>query len=131
MSLQNVDMIRSIYEPFNRGDWEAVFSNAHPDFEITTQRGPTAGTYRGQRAVERAVEDMLAPFEVWAMEPEEFFDGGDHVVVFVGLRSRPKGSSAEIENRFGHLWTIRDGLIQSLKTFPVREEALEAAGLEE
>ena len=124
-------MIRSIYEPFNRGDWDAVFSDAHPDFEITTQRGPTAGTYRGQRAVERAVEDMLAPFEVWAMEPEEFFEGGDQVVVFVGLHSRPKGSSAEIENRFGHLWTIRDGLIRSLKTFAVREEALEAAGLEE
>ena len=101
-------MIRSIYEPFNRGDWDVVFSDAHPDFEITTQRGPTAGTYRGRRAVEEAIEDMLAPFEVWAMGPEEFFDGGDHVVVFVGLRSRPKGSSAEIEIRLGHLWTIRE-----------------------
>ena len=131
MSEENLDMIRSVYEPFNRGDWEAVFSNAHPDFDLTTQRGPTAGTYRGQRAVERAVEDMRAPYEVWAMEPEEFFDGGDHVVVFVRLRSRPKGANVDMEIRFGHLWTIRDGLIRSLKTFAVREEALEAAGLSE
>ena len=36
-----------------------------------------------------------------------------------------------MEIRLGHLWTIRDGLIGSLKTFAVREEALEAAGLEE
>ncbi|MGZ5341412.1 MAG: fibronectin type III domain-containing protein [Solirubrobacterales bacterium] len=44
MSEENVEMVRSIYEPLNRGDWEAVFRDAHPEFEITTQRGPTAGT---------------------------------------------------------------------------------------
>jgi ketosteroid isomerase-like protein len=74
---------------------------------------------------------MLAPFGDWATEPEEFFEGGDHVVVFVRLRSRPKGANVDMEIRFGHLWTIRDGLIRSLKTFAVREEALEAAGLSE
>ncbi len=63
------------------------------------------------------------------MEPEEFFESGDHVVVFVKVVSRPKGTSADMEVRNGHLWTIRDGAITSLKTFAVREEALEAAGL--
>ena len=43
MSEENVDMIRSIYDPFNRGDWEDVFSDAHPDLELTTQRRPAAG----------------------------------------------------------------------------------------
>jgi hypothetical protein len=36
-----------------------------------------------------------------------------------------------MEVRIGHLWTSRDGTIRSLKTFPAREEALEAAGLSE
>ena len=47
------------------------------------------------------------------------------------MRSRPKGGSIDIEVRIGHLWTVRDGLLRSLKTFAVREEALEAAGLSE
>ena len=122
-------MVRSVYEPLNRADWEAVFRDAHPGFEITTQRGPAAGTYRGQDAVRKQVQDLLAPFEVWTVEPAEFFDTGDHVVVFVRVRSRPKGASVDMEVRNGHLWTIRDGTIRSLKTFAVREEALEAAGL--
>jgi hypothetical protein len=53
------------------------------------------------------------------------------VVVFVTLRSRPIGSSSDMEVRNGHLWTLRDGTLRSLKTFPVREEALAAVGLAE
>ena len=124
-------MIRSVYEPLNRGDWEAVFLDAHPEFELTTQRGLTPGTYRGQEAVQKQVQELFGPFEVWKMEPEEFFEAGDHVVAFVKVRSRPRGASVDMEVRNGHLWTIRDGTIRSLKTFAVREEALEAAGLDE
>jgi ketosteroid isomerase-like protein len=131
MSEENVEMIRSIYEPLNRGDWAAVFRDAHPEVEITTQRGLTAGTYRGQEAVRRQVQDLLGPFDTWTIEPEEFFDAGDQVVAFVKVRSRPSGGTVDMEIRNGHLWTIRDGSIRAVKTFAVREEALEAAGLSE
>ena len=131
MSQDDVEMIRSLYEPLNRGDWERFFRDVHPDVEFTAQRGPTAGTVRGHEAVQKRVQDLLAPFAARTFEPEKFFDGGDQVVVFVRLRSRPQGSSAEMEVRNGHLWTIREGAIRSMKTFPVREEALEAAGLQD
>ena len=52
-------------------------------------------------------------------------------MVFVKIRARPKGSSAEIELRNGHLWTFRDGKAISLRMFPKPEEVLEAAGLGE
>ena len=67
----------------------------------------------------------------WTAEPEELFEGGDQVAVFVRSRARPRGASADIEIRVGNLFTLRDGLIVRLQTFPKREEALEAAGLEE
>ena len=124
-------MIRSIYDPLNRGDWEAAFQNAHPEMEITTQRGPAAGTYRGQEAVRKHFEDLLGAFDTWTIEPEEFFDAGDQVVAYVKVRSRPSGGSVDMEIRNGHLWTIRDGTIRAVKTFAVREEALKAAGLSE
>jgi ketosteroid isomerase-like protein len=131
MSQENVEIVRSVYEALNRGDWEAVFRNAHPDVEFTTERDPTAGTYRGQEAAKRHFQDLLGPFDVWTIEPEEFFEAGDHVVVFVKTRSRPTGASVDMEVRNGALWTIRGGTIRSLKTFAVREEALEAVGLSE
>ena len=129
MSEENVEIVRALYDALNRGDWEGVFRDTHPEVEVTTQRGTAAGTSRGHEAVKRKIEDLLGPFETWTLEPEEFFEVEDYVVVFVKTRARPVGSSVEMEVRNGHLWTVQDGTIRSLKTFAVREEALEAAGL--
>jgi ketosteroid isomerase-like protein len=74
---------------------------------------------------------MSAPFEAWTSEPEEFVESGDQVVVVVKARMRPRGSGAEIERRNGNLWTIRDGMVVSMRVFAKPEEALEAAGLSE
>ena len=75
--------------------------------------------------------DMTAGFEEVVFEPEEFLDRGDQIVVLLRFRARPSGAGAAIENRVGHLWTMRDGKAIRCETFPRREHALEAAGLSE
>ena len=65
------------------------------------------------------------------MEPLEFFERGDQIGTFIRVRCRPTGSSATVESQIGHLWTIRAGKATRLQLFPRREEAREAAGLEE
>ena len=116
MSQADIEKLRGVYEAISRGDWDAAFRDAHPGFEYKLpDRDPRAGTYRG---------------EVVA-EPEEFFLRGDQIVVFLRVRSRPRGSSATIEIRIAHLWTMRDGKAARFELFPVREEALEAVGLSE
>src|SRR6185503_11467596 len=129
MSQENVEVVRPIYDALNRRDWDAVFRDTHPDFEMTTQRGPDAGTHRRREAVQRLIEDTTAAFDNLAVEPEEFLEIGDQVVVLVTTRARPKGGSVDIVVRNGHLWTVRDGTILTLKTSPAPEKALEAAGL--
>ena len=96
---------------------------------ITTDRVTNPGTYRGVDDIRRFFEDLFAPFEEVVAEPEEFLERGDQIVVLVVVRSRPRGSSAFIENRIGHLWTMRDGQVVRFQIFPEREKALEAAGL--
>ena len=104
----------------------------HPDFELkTAARVTNPGVYRGPNEAARFFEDLLEPFEEVSVEPLEFFEHGDRIVVFVLVRSRPTGSTATVENRVGHLWTMRDGRAIRLELFPRREEALEAAGLRE
>jgi hypothetical protein len=34
MSQENMAVIRSVYEAFNRGDWDAVFRDLPPDFDL-------------------------------------------------------------------------------------------------
>ena len=132
MSQENVEIVRRIYDAGNRGDWDAGFRETAPDVEVTFKAGPNAGTHRGREAVESVFRDMLPGFDFWIMEPVEFRESGDQVVVVVDHRLRPKGgTSGEFEFRNGHVWTIRDGTILSFVGFPSPEEALEAAGLSE
>ena len=131
MSRENVEIVRPIYEALNRRDWDAVFSATHVDFELPIHRLPQAGTYRGRERVQSLFDDYITAFDNLVLEPEEFFEAGDQVVVFVRARAQIKGGRADLGNRHGHLWRIRDGTILSLRMFPKREEALEAAGLKE
>jgi ketosteroid isomerase-like protein len=132
MSQENVEIVRRVYDAFNRGDWDAVFRDLHPDMDLTPPaRGLDAGIFRGREENQGYWEDFFRPYEAVTTEPVEFFESGDQLVVFVETRLRPKDSSAEIEARVGHLWTIRDGTAMSLRLFPEPEKALEAAGLSE
>ena len=131
MSQANVEVVRRVYEAVNRRDWDDAFRAAHPEFEATFQRGPFAGTHRGREAVQAQLADQREAFDSVMMEPLELHDSGDQVVAMVRSRLRPRGSSAEFEIRNGHLWTVRDGEILSLLTFPSPEQAFEAAGLRE
>jgi ketosteroid isomerase-like protein len=96
---------------------------------LITPPGPHAGTFRGRKEIQGFWEEMLTPFEAWSAEPEELLEHGDQVVAVVKGRLRHRDSSAEIENRTGHLWTIRDGTVVSMRMFPQPERALEAAEL--
>ena len=132
MSQENVEKLRVGYEAFNRGDWDAATRLAHPDFELqTADRAVNRGTYQGAEAARRFFEDLFEPFEEIVIEPEEFHERGDQIAVFLRVRLRPTGSSAFVENRIGHLWTMREGKVARLAVFPRREEALEAVGLQE
>jgi ketosteroid isomerase-like protein len=128
MSHANVETLRMGYAAVSRGDWDGATRFAHPEFELkTADRVVNPGTYRGREVVRRFFEDLFEPFEELFVEPEEFFERGDRIAVFVVTRLRPAGSTAVIENRIGHLWTMREGLASRLEVFPRREDALEAA----
>jgi ketosteroid isomerase-like protein len=132
MSQAEIETLRAEYEAMSLRDWSAVFSAAHPDFELKTpDQIPVGGTFHGRKEARRAFEDFFAPFEEVTVEPQEFFDRGDQIVVFFLQRSRPRGSSAVLEIRAGHLWTMQDGKAARLEIFPEREKALEAAALRE
>jgi ketosteroid isomerase-like protein len=129
MSQENVEIVRSVYEALNRRDWGTVFRDVHQDFELTTQLGPDPGTRRGREPVMEFLEDYLAAFDRFIWEPQQFFEGGDRVVAFVTTRALPRGGSVDLVVRNGWWWTIREGVLLSVKSFPEPEKALQAAGL--
>jgi ketosteroid isomerase-like protein len=127
MSQADIETLRVVYAAAGRGDWDAVLSAVHPDFEWKTT---LVGTHRGHDEVRRFFEDQREPFDQLVAEPEEFFGRGGRIVVFLRVRYQPRGTTVvPPEVRVGHLWTMREGRAVRCETFPKREEALKAAGL--
>ena len=132
MSQEDVEVVRRIYDAFNRDDADAVFRNTHPDFEVPFKEGPRAGTHRGREVLQDVADDLRAGFDYWIAEPMDFFESGDQVVVVVNNRLRPKGGTAgEFAYRNASVFTVRNGAVLSMVGYPSPEEALKAAGLRE
>lgn len=132
MSHFHREALRARYKAIGKNNVGAAFGDVHPDFELKTgARIPGAGTYRGSAAATQFLEDLVEPFEEVAYEPQELFERGDQIVIFLLIRFQPRGSSAMVENQVGALWTIRDGRPVRCEMFPRREDALAAAGMTE
>ena len=67
----------------------------------------------------------------WSLDPEEFIDAGERVVVLARLSARGRESGVSLERRDGMVWTVRDGKAVRLDYFNNATKALEAAGLRE
>ena len=130
MSQENVEVLRRSYEAWNRGDRDAAFEFLEPEFELQLpEGGMNVGSFPGREGATKLFEDYLEVFDSFRMEPEEFFEADDRIVVFVRTPARGKGSGVEVEFRPAHLWTMRAGKAVRLEVFPERQKALEAVGL--
>jgi ketosteroid isomerase-like protein len=62
---------------------------------------------------------------------EELIDVGQHVVAVVRRHARGRASGVGLEAPFALVWTVREGKVIRVVWFLRREEAFEAAGLQE
>ena len=132
MSQAEIETLRAGYDAVNRGDHEAMIQILDPAIEWKApDRTPFAGTYHGHEAVRELLNTYLEAFDDLHLEPEEFFDADDRIVVFVRESARGRVSGVEVQIRVGHLWTMREGKPVGFEYFPEREKALDAAGLKE
>ena len=70
-----------------------------------------------------------AAFESYELEPEDYVDAGDSVVVVFMLRARGRGSGIELKRRDAIVYTLAERLVTRVDYFNNPAEALEAAGL--
>lgn len=131
MSQENVEIIRTFFEAYNREDFEAALNDAAPDFVLDFSRslGPYQGVYRLDQ-VRGLFSEINETFDSVRFEANDFFDAAEYVVVPVTTHFRGR-DGIEVHARVTHLWTIRDGAVASVALYQELREALEAAGLRE
>src|ERR687891_1549582 len=127
MSEENVEIVRSIYDAWAKGDFSSA-EWADPDIEFVT---PDDGLEtRGAEPMAKKWGEFLGVWTDYAVLPEEFRDAGDRVLVFVRFRGTGKGSGAPLGDFAGaNLFTVQNGKVTRLVLYSDRAEALEASGL--
>jgi ketosteroid isomerase-like protein len=132
MSQENVEVVRSLYEAFNREDWDAVLEHAAPDFVLDMSRsiGPQQrGMYKLDR-LRSFLEELGGTFESFRIDADEFIEAGEQVVVPQTAHARGR-DRIEAKARTALVYTFRDGAVTQMVMYQGRQEALEAAGLRE
>jgi uncharacterized protein len=109
MSQQDVETIRGGYEAFARQDIPAVLGLMAPEIEWDVPDTlPNGGTHRGPDAVGSFFAGLAQTWAELRVEPEQYLDAGDHVVVLGTHRGRGNNGTP-FEARFVHVWALRDG----------------------
>ena len=131
MSQENLEIVKANIDAYNREDWDAFFKDVAPGFELDLSRalGPWRGVF-GLDQARRVVEEFREIWESAPLEPHEFIEAGDLVVV--PLTNHLKGrDGVEVVASTTWVWTIRNGAIERVSMYQEKEDALEAVGLSE
>jgi ketosteroid isomerase-like protein len=128
MSQSNVDLVRTLFETYSRGDYAAAAACLAPG--VVYEVGQEVPAY-GPDEVRAMWERWDSAWDDMETVPEEFIDAGDHVVVTVRYSARGRGSGIEYDERLFDVYTVRDGECVRKLEFKRRSEALAATGIEE
>ena len=106
--MSNIDTARSAYEAFGRGDLEALKSDFAEDAVwVTSDELPLGGETRGREAIMANFAQIPNYWSSFTVDPEEFIDAGDCVVV--RGTQRAGNDNGSFEAPFAHVMKYEDG----------------------
>ena len=129
MSSANLDLVRSIYAAWERGEWGRG-DWASPGIEYEYVGGPEPSSGTGLAALGAIMRVWLGAWSDWRVEATEFraLDSENILVIGRGI-GRGKASGMKVESRGANLFRVRDGKVTRLISYWDRDDALADLGL--
>jgi ketosteroid isomerase-like protein len=132
MSQENVELVKRLYDAWEKDGFGVVPALMHPEIEyVNPPYAVEPGTRRGYEGFAIAAQAIRAVYPTRRFEPLAFHDARDRVAVTVRVIARGVGSSAEVDVERGYVFDLRDGKVVRFAWFNEPAEALDAVGLEE
>ena len=132
MSQENVELARSIFAAWERGDYSSA-EWAHPEIEFVAADGPTPGRWTGLAAMAEAWREALSAFEDLRAEADEYRALDDErVLVLMHFSGRGKTSGVELgqmSTEGASLFHISGGKVTKLVLYWDGARALADLGL--
>ena len=131
---RNVDLVRSMYAAWERGDYSAT-EWAHPEIEYIIADGPAPGSWSGLAGMASGWRDFLGAWQEYRSEVEEYrVIDDERVLVLMRATGRAKTSGLELGqmgSRGAVVFHLRGGKVTRLVSYMDRENALADLGLKE
>jgi hypothetical protein len=132
MASANVDLVRSIYADWERGDFSSV-EWAHPEIELVIADGPEPGRWTGLAGLGEGWRGRMGAWEDWRAKAEEYRElDAERVLVLVRYSGRGRTSGLELGQLGASgavLFDLGDGKVTRLVGYRVRDDALADLGL--
>ena len=123
----NADAAKTAYGSFGSGDLETLKAGFAEDAEWqTSDELPLGGVVRGGDAIMENFAQIPNYWSSFSVEPSEFIEAGDRVIVKGTQRATGKGGSFEAP--FLHLMEYRDGKVVRGEFHGDSAKALKALG---
>jgi ketosteroid isomerase-like protein len=132
MSEENVELVRRGWEDLERGDIAAAFKFVHPEVvSYTAPPLPDPAEYHGLDGMLEWLGNWIEGFDDYVQHAEEYIEAGDHVIARVHQRGTGTESGVPVEGEFWFLHRLRNGKLVRMGVHVSKQQALEAAGLQE
>jgi ketosteroid isomerase-like protein len=127
MSQENLELVRSIYAAWERGDFGAT-RWADPEIEFVAADGPTPGTWTGVAEMAETWREVLSAWDDLRLKVDEYRELDDRrILVLFRFSGRGKTSGLDLgqmQAEVANLVFVRDGKVTRLITYWDRERAL-------
>jgi ketosteroid isomerase-like protein len=125
---EDVESLREAYQAFNERGVEAILERLAPEFEVRDRESSPDrdATRYGQEGIKQLFDSYMEAFDALRLEPQDFTEAGDQIIVSLHQRVRGKGSGAEVVGNIAHVWKMRQGAPFRLRIFGDKDSALEA-----
>jgi ketosteroid isomerase-like protein len=131
VSRENVEVVRRVYELFERRDIQGVLGLTTDDFELRLPdiypEGPE--TFRGRDGLRRWLAMVQDIWGEWRFDVERLIDADEQVVALVRIVAEGGASGVPVDREVAHVWSVQDGKTSAAAVHLDRAEALEAVGL--
>ena len=123
-----IQQARAAYAAWSRRDLDAFAACFADDVELRPYLGRGLGStiYRGHTGLRRWFEEANEEWDELTVDPHDFKEFGDQLVVFLRAVGRGRGSHVEVEAEIIHVAEFHDGKFTRLRGFSDRELALKA-----
>jgi uncharacterized protein len=126
MSKENVEVVRRAFAAFNERAVEDLIDLSDPECEWMPFRAQLEGmTYRGHEGVRQFVRDMDEDWEAFRIDPVEFHERDDRVVVIGQVNALGRGSGVDVDSVAGFVFELRSGRLAKLISYSDPAAALE------